>query len=663
MMEKAREGLQELNRTMARALRREVEEPRKYVKRLRLARPSRRGYLEVLHEYARFLARAHKFRSAARAYRVAIELGLSLTPSVCIDEFALEYLALFRILPKSELREDIDTLELRMNSQNAALFRYQLLALRGRLPEAQIAAKAAVEQLSVNGPGPALWTALVDLADMQMEDGNISEARETGLRALDITERALVEVPFHARRNLLTALRGSTDFLVRLHIKSGELQSPRLVDIVDASKARSLLEALAEDVMPVAGDLPEALRLEERQLVGQLRFAKRYRHAAPDIREAQPGPMEGEARKELRRFLDKMPVEYSAYARLRSGKPQSVATSIRALGDAHPNTYTCLFYCLDEGICRWLIDNNGSVRSCEFQVISKADLKEKTDTFLAYCSTRNSVIDGLGESLHRLIFGSMLDLVPPDSTLLIIPSASLHTVPFSALVKNRKYLLELYKISILPCISLIPYFRIPWNTPGRLVLGNSCEDLEGAEREAIAVAKLLNTAPLLRNEVVRASLQTINQCYFVHVACHGLSDRSIPGYSGFLLADRTILSVNELAEMQMRCRLAVLSACKTGAMEFDSEDDPITIGIGFMRAGAACVIFSLWEIDDVASGELAILFYKRMLLGYSLNSSLREAQLGMLRRASFSHPYFWAALQLMGDWAPAKSHQGRMHFD
>jgi len=64
-------------------------------------------------------------------------------------------------------------------------------------------------------------------------------------------------------------------------------------------------------------------------------------------------------------------------------------------------------------------------------------------------------------------------------------------------------------------------------------------------------------------------------------------------------------------------------------------------------AGAESQVTSLWQVDDVATRDLIVDYYKRLQSG----EALRNAQLSMLKSADRSHPYYWASFIQIGDWS------------
>ena len=106
-----------------------------------------------------------------------------------------------------------------------------------------------------------------------------------------------------------------------------------------------------------------------------------------------------------------------------------------------------------------------------------------------------------------------------------------------------------------------------------------------------------------------------------------------------------ILRADEIAKLNLSgCRLVVLSACQTGLGEYNSEG---VYGLqrAFKLAGAQSVLMSLWSVDDKATSELMIEFYKSLLTGKEPDEALVSAQ-GILRAKGYS-PDKWAAFVLL----------------
>src|SRR4030095_14640021 len=95
--------------------------------------------------------------------------------------------------------------------------------------------------------------------------------------------------------------------------------------------------------------------------------------------------------------------------------------------------------------------------------------------------------------------------------------------------------------------------------------------------------------------------------------------------------ERGILSLAEIYNLRLPADLVVLSACRTALGKEVKGEGLIGLTRGFMYAGAARVIASLWKSDDEATAELMKLMYGEMLGKHRLSpaKALRQAQIAM----------------------------------
>jgi CHAT domain-containing protein len=146
---------------------------------------------------------------------------------------------------------------------------------------------------------------------------------------------------------------------------------------------------------------------------------------------------------------------------------------------------------------------------------------------------------------------------------------------------------------------------------------------------------------------------------FVHFATHGLFNNEHPELSGlvFSLVDREGREQNgfvrlfDIYNMDLNAELVVLSACQTALGKEVRGEGIVGLTRGFMYAGAARVMTSLWKVDDEATAELMERFYEGMLKERQTPASaLRAAQIWMLNQKRWGSPYYWAGFVLQGEW-------------
>jgi CHAT domain-containing protein len=156
-----------------------------------------------------------------------------------------------------------------------------------------------------------------------------------------------------------------------------------------------------------------------------------------------------------------------------------------------------------------------------------------------------------------------------------------------------------------------------------------------------------------------ATSSELSQYRIVHFATHGVLNDQHPGLSGliFSLVDQQgrpqdgFLRLNDIYNMNLPADLVVLSACSTALGKDVRGEGLVGIVRGFMYAGAARVVASLWKVDDEATSELMKRFYRHMLQeNLPAAAALRAAQVEMWQQKQWQSPYYWAAFALQGEW-------------
>jgi CHAT domain-containing protein len=182
--------------------------------------------------------------------------------------------------------------------------------------------------------------------------------------------------------------------------------------------------------------------------------------------------------------------------------------------------------------------------------------------------------------------------------------------------------------------------------------------------EAEAIAAAVPATERLKALDFRASRAEamsaeLSQYRIVHFATHGLLNAERPELSGlvFSLIDEQgqpqdgFLRLHEIYNLQLPAELVVLSACQSGLGKDIRGEGMIGLTRGFMYAGAARVVASLWRVDDYATSVLMKKFYRGMLQEkLPAAAALRKAQVEMWRQQQWQSPFYWGAFVLQGEW-------------
>lgn len=192
--------------------------------------------------------------------------------------------------------------------------------------------------------------------------------------------------------------------------------------------------------------------------------------------------------------------------------------------------------------------------------------------------------------------------------------------------------------------------------------GGLMDRLPQSGQEVQAIAQLfqkesLNNVVHLRDQATEDNAKTNNMKDFayIHFSCHGLLNDDFQCLVlSQLPPDKSkedgYFTLNEIMNCSYNARLVVLSACETGSGKMIKGEGVTGLTRAVMYAGTPAVVASLWKVDDVASKELMIAFYKNMLeKNLDKTEALRQAKLELLKNGKYSSPLFWSAFVMYGE--------------
>ncbi|HUV14024.1 MAG TPA: CHAT domain-containing protein [Acidobacteriota bacterium] len=146
---------------------------------------------------------------------------------------------------------------------------------------------------------------------------------------------------------------------------------------------------------------------------------------------------------------------------------------------------------------------------------------------------------------------------------------------------------------------------------------------------------------------------------WIHFATHAVVHHEHPELSGVILSmvdkegnlEDGSLRLHDIYNLNLPAELVVLSACDSATGKWVKGEGLVSLVRGFMYAGASRVVASLWKVDDQATKELMVHFYRGMVEeNLSAAAALRQAQLALWNEQSWRSPFFWGAFVLQGEW-------------
>ena len=155
-----------------------------------------------------------------------------------------------------------------------------------------------------------------------------------------------------------------------------------------------------------------------------------------------------------------------------------------------------------------------------------------------------------------------------------------------------------------------------------------------------------------RRENVREQLRQ-KRFSAVHIATHGeftadFDETFLVAYDGRLSGDELAEYIGALRFREQPLELLTLSACETAA-----GDERAALGLSgiAVKAGARSAVGTLWKVNDVASSELMVEFYRQLAQpDVSRAEALRRAQRKLLADFRYQHPGYWSPFLLISNW-------------
>lgn len=522
------------------------------------------------------------------------------------------------------------------------------------------------EALSYIVRHPGGWAPPLLLARLHRDEGRPEEERAALEQSIGQVEekRGWIDDP----GQLSTFFRGASAPYVQLvehFVDAGDL--PAAFAAADRLKARALKDLLLEGQRPVLDD--EAVRVNQRivDLNRQLILVQRDGGDASAVR--------AELRR-ARRALE----ESIAHA----AKPRA-QTSVSGR-ETPPLTIPAgtlvVEFVLGEERATALVAANrgGEITHSAFAIDADvAELRRLADEFVTALELRDSRYRPAARRLYDLLLWPAAGPQGPRVKLCIIPDGVLWKVPFHALLApDGRHVLEHVPVFYAPSLSTLSMNAAPARRAPPTVLALGDPELDRATRhEVYAVHRSadLGRLPDARREVLalrdfygsRATIRTgpvasetalkeqAGRFDVIHVATHGLVDRSAPLYSALLLAgsedEDGLLEAREIVSLPMRASLVVLSACDTARGRIDGGEGVIGLSWAVLAAGAPRTIATHWRVSSAATARLMIAFHRRLSRRAAVADvaeCLRAAQLEMLQDANLAHPYYWAGFSMIG---------------
>jgi CHAT domain-containing protein len=323
-----------------------------------------------------------------------------------------------------------------------------------------------------------------------------------------------------------------------------------------------------------------------------------------------------------------------------------------------PGTALVSYYMAPNSLIVWVSDSAGTRE----QILSTgtSDISSRIDHFSELCSSSDSDLQQIKSEGSRL-YEELLEPIEPwlngDHRIVVEPDRAINELPFEALSeRDGRYLAEHLEVTVSPGTAYLNHAR-DWSRVSSaskvLVLGNpeveGWSSLPEAEQEARAIAALFPKSHLLLDHQasgVDVAQEIANEDVF-HFAGHATASlRS----AGLVIGKSRWMDSRDLETVSHgHIRLVVLSACVSSHGSTGSFDDQDSLVRRLMSARVPEVVASRWQVDSTATRHLMMAFYKRLIAGDSVSTSVETAARNVRSEPGFAHPYYWAGFSVFGE--------------
>jgi CHAT domain-containing protein len=452
-----------------------------------------------------------------------------------------------------------------------------------------------------------------------------------------------------------------------LYEKTGSSQwIDRAFDIAERSKAALLLDALQENLARSGGDSTRALFAELHSARRSAAYFEKKLLLEPRDPQAPQWRLELDAlTAETARLENEMRQRYPEWFRAKENANPGAGVPVQMDADA------CLIeYFVGDAWLDILIFS-GQGHKTWHRVPIDAAFRQLIADFQGFFTGAGKILND-PDAYLRTAFGLYQKIVPEEAIRatewIVVPDGFVHYIPFDALVeapdaaslRQAPYLIRRHKIRYgWSWATLQRQQAMHSGAPGGLL--GIAPGFAGHER---GLAPLPNGAAEFRsfhsgrvdalsgaNAVSDRLKAEAGRYKILHFSTHAFASAADSLPARIELYDQPLF-LPDLYALPLRADLVVLSACQTGIGVEQKSEGVMSLARAFAHAGAACIISSMWMLNDRSAALLFDRMYRKLNKGEHTAGALRQAKLEYLLDenigSTLQTPYFWAGLTLVG---------------
>ncbi len=479
-------------------------------------------------------------------------------------------------------------------------------------------------------------------------------------------------------------------------------------EFAEKSKSASFLAAVKDSKAKEFGGIPDSLLNQEdylkmnistyREMVFEEKQTDDPDSARLSLYNSKIFQLNEEYQELIHHFEDSFPNYYSF-------KYQNEVVNIEDVKDNISEKEALVEYLVEEPTDKKKIGKlfKFIITSDEIHFASNAlemDYVRDIEYLYGFLSSSNYLYTGLDEykGYVKSAYNLYSTLLKTDSgrlegkKLIVVPDDKLSYIPFDAMLtsesdttklnfRNLPYLVKDYPISYTYSATLLfNYFEnekeakkdllafAPVYTGADILTADQDSSrahllpIPAVDQEIEAIGNHVSMDKFMDSLAQEKTFKRLAPDYdILHLAMHTIINDTLPMFSRLAFSSPNAgdyedgwLNTNEIYTMDLKARMAVLSACNTGSGKLQKGEGVMSLARGFLYAGCPSIVMTLWEVEDESGANIMGNFYKLLSKGKGKNEALRLAKLEHIKNADplKAHPHYWLGYVAVGNPDP-----------
>ena len=465
------------------------------------------------------------------------------------------------------------------------------------------------------------------------------------------------------RQQILAESIGFYEKAIQACVNSNQLE--KAIEYCDRTRAQRLVDLMHSNDLYDSGEIPPAVQKYLQEFEAKQREidaeVEQLRKPSEGNKELAGVGSQSRSRADLSAYTDKIQELEAQKQRIwenirrldpvLAGQVQVDAMQFAAMQQLIDNSQTAIlcFYTTTDDTHVFVIykDKPPQIHTCQGEGLENFQKWIFESWLSPYLQDRKIWQQGMGEFLSQLsqrlkvdeLIGNCLDGI---EELIVIPHLYLHLIPLAALPIEppqpplaKGVLSDYFLIRYVPSCRILEYCSKDETieSPKYGIVENATDDLYFTPFECEQIAEIVTQPERLKGSqeaTVAAYRKLVQNVNIIHSSHHAVSRLDNPLESRLFLGDGSI-TLGELMTPAWRWPQlsdVFMSCCETNLGGTEITDNLLSLGTGFLCAGARSVVSTLWAVDDFATSLFAIFYYqyRSPKEGLSRPEALRRAQ-------------------------------------